>query len=189
MVGQVTPGHVAKPEKIMAMTMGFCVDAELIRQAEASVNALRNAKLTVATAESCTGGLIAAALSHIPGAGECLHGGFVVYTKAFKSAALGVSQRMLEEQGSVNSAVAIQLVTGALNRSPASVAIAVTGVLGPSPDEDGNPPGQVYFAVARRNQTPSVLMESIERDNPDAVRHAAVIRALELLRDAAALPQ
>lgn len=165
--------------------MGFCVDEELIQQAKEVVSALRDARLTVVTAESCTGGLVAAALSHVPGVGECLHGGFVVYTKALKSAALDVSQRVLKEQGSVNSTVASQLATGALNRSPASVAIAVTGVLGPGPDEDGNPAGKVYFAMARRGEPPKVVMESVERENPDAVRHAVVMRALELLRDLA----
>jgi len=164
-------------------TIGFCVDEELIRQAEEAVNVLRNAKLTVVTAESCTGGLVAAALSHVPGVGECLQGGFVVYTKALKSAALGVSPCVLQEQGSVNSTVASQLATGALARSPASVAIAVTGVLGPGPDEDGNPPGQIYFAVACRDRTPRVTSECVKQNNPDAVRHAVVMRALELLRD------
>ena len=163
--------------------MQFSVDEELIKQAEEAVNVLRNGKHTVVTAESCTGGLVAAALSHVPGVGECLHGGFVVYTKALKSVALGVSQRVLEEQGSVNAAVASQLATGALAHSPASVAIAVTGVLGPGPDEDGNPPGEVYFAVARRNEAPRVTRACIEPESPNAVRHAVVMRALGLLRD------
>jgi nicotinamide-nucleotide amidase len=166
-------------------TMGFCVDEQLIKQAEKAVDGLRNAKLTIVTAESCTGGLVAAALSHVPGVGECLHGGFVVYTKALKSAALDVSQQVLEEDGSVNSTVASQLATGALRHSPASVAIAITGVLGPGPDEDGNPAGQIYFAVARRNEAPRVIMESMAGENPDVVRHSAVMRALELLRDVA----
>jgi nicotinamide-nucleotide amidase len=83
--------------------LGFCVDEGLIAQAEAVVNELRRLNVTVVTAESCTGGLIAAALSHAAGASECLHGGFVVYTKRHKAQALGVSELVLHESGSVNA--------------------------------------------------------------------------------------
>lgn len=163
-----------------------CVDEELIAQAEAVVNELRRLKVTVVTAESCTGGLIAAALSHAPGAGECLHGGFVVYTKAHKTQALGVSESLLAGSGSVNAEVARQLVHGALERAPADVAVAVTGVLGPDPDEDGNPPGLVYFALQHKGQEPLVLAQYFAEQKPDHVRRAVVKRALSLLLECAA---
>lgn len=161
---------------------GFCVDEQLIAQAEEVVHELRRLKVTVVTAESCTGGLIAAALSHAPGASECFHGGFVVYTKTHKALALGVSEATLESLGSVNAEVAGQLVKGALERSRAEIAVGVTGVLGPERDEDGSPPGMVYFALQRRGQEPRVLSQFFGEDKPDRVRRAAVERALTLLR-------
>ncbi len=164
---------------------GFCLDEALSAQAEAVVSELRRLKLTVVTAESCTGGLIAAALSHAPGASDCLHGGFVVYTKAHKARALGVSNSVLETSGSVNGEVAGQLTRGALERSPAEVAVAVTGVLGPDPDEDGNPPGLIYFSVQRRGREPHVVSAHFNGEKPDRVRRAVVERALELLREEA----
>jgi nicotinamide-nucleotide amidase len=162
---------------------GFCIDEGLIAQAEAVMNELRRLNVTVVTAESCTGGLIAAALSHAPGASGYLHGGFVVYTKTHKAQALGVAQHVLETSGSVNGEVARQLVQGALERSPAQIAVAVTGVLGPDPDEDGNPPGLVYFALQCRGEEPRILAQYFSEDNPDDVRRAVVKRALSLLRD------
>lgn len=164
---------------------GFCVDEKLIAQAETVVSELRRLKVTVVTAESCTGGLIAAALSHAPGASECLHGGFVVYTKTHKAQALGVSRLVLETSGSVNDQVAAQMVQGALERSPAEIAVAVTGVLGPDPDEDGNPPGLVYFAVQRRGREPRVVSAHFPGEKPDAVRRGVVERTLMLLREGA----
>jgi nicotinamide-nucleotide amidase len=165
--------------------LACCVDEGLIAQAEAVVNELRRLHVTVVTAESCTGGLIAAALSHAPGASECLHGGFVVYTKTHKAQALGVSRLLLDTSGSVNAEVAGQLVRGALERSLAQIAVAVTGVLGPDPDEDGNAPGQVYFAAQRRGQEPRVLAQYFNEGNPDRVRRAVVERAFSVLRECA----
>jgi nicotinamide-nucleotide amidase len=162
----------------------FCIDSELIHKAEALVELLRAHRLTVITAESCTGGLISAALSHARGASDCLHGGFVVYTKDCKAVVLGVDRELLDSMGSVNAQVAHELARGAITHSTADIAVAVTGVLGPEPDEDGNPPGQVYFGLGRRGQNPRVLAQHFSRDNPHEVRRAVVLRALELLREA-----
>jgi nicotinamide-nucleotide amidase len=163
----------------------FCIDGELLEQGEELIKQLRDHGLSVVTAESCTGGLIAAALSHAPGASECLHGGFVVYTKESKTVALGVPRALLDQSGAVNAQVAQELASGALARSSADIVIAVTGVLGPHPDEDGNPPGQVYFGVLRRGRQPRVLAEYYTGDDPHQVRRAVVLRALALLREAA----
>jgi nicotinamide-nucleotide amidase len=165
--------------------MMCCVDHLLAARAQPVVDALRRAKLCVVTAESCTGGLIAAILSHGMQASDCLHGGYVVYTKTQKSAALGVDAALLETRGSVNAEVARQMVLGALGRSPANVAIAVTGVLGPDPDEDGNPPGLVYLAVCRRDQAPVVAQRNYDGSNPDAVRREVIIEALGMLQRSA----
>jgi nicotinamide-nucleotide amidase len=161
--------------------LGCCIERELVGGAQPVIDALRAAGLSVATAESCTGGLIAAILSHAQNASECLHGGFVVYTKANKAKVLGVDRDLLETQGAVNVEVARQMAQGALERSPASVAVSVTGVLGPDADEDGNPAGRVCFAVCREGATTAVSRREFSQMQPDGVRRAAVLHALELL--------
>jgi nicotinamide-nucleotide amidase len=134
--------------------------------------------LGIVTAESCTSGLLASALSEAPGAAELLHGGFVTYTKANKIAALGVPADILRTRGAVCPEVAIAMAEGALARSPADVAIAITGVAGPDKDEDGNPVGLVCIAVARKS-FPSVVFERRYGDiGRDAVRERAMIDAL-----------
>jgi nicotinamide-nucleotide amidase len=169
----------------MTSTSEFCIDGPLIEQASSLVELLRARHLTVVTAESCTGGLIATALSHARGASECLQGGFVVYTKDQKAAALGVSRELLARAGSVNAEVAAQLAQGALERSGAQLAISVTGVLGPEPDEDGNPPGQVYFGLLRPGAGAQVSAQHFPFKDPHRVRRDVVLHALSLLHDAA----
>jgi nicotinamide-nucleotide amidase len=158
-----------------------CITRGLVEKAQPIVDALRERKLSVVTAESCTAGLIAAILSHAPHAGECLHGGFVVYSKEHKTSSLGVDARLLKSQGSVNAEVALQMARGALRRSPASVSLAVTGVLGPDPDEDGNPAGLVYFAACREGLEPLSVEQIFAAENPDVVRRHAVEHGLQLL--------
>ena len=158
-----------------------CVNPDLVKRATKVGKLLREQGKTVITAESCTGGLIAAVLSLADDAGEVLHGSFVTYTKANKTAALGVSAALLGAHGSVNEAVAVAMAEGALTRSPADIALAVTGVLGPEPDEDGNPVGIVWFCCALRDAKPTVLRETFGRQDPDALRQKTVTTALELL--------
>jgi len=162
----------------------FCIDGALLDRAEELIQRLRALQMTVVTAESCTGGLIAACLSHAPGASDSLHGGFVVYTKESKSQSLGLSRELLDQCGTVNARVAHELASGALERSSADISLSVTGVLGPTPDEDGNPPGQVYFGVLRRGHESRVLSQHFTQEDPHEVRRAVVLRALELLREA-----
>src|SRR3569833_420091 len=132
--------------------MQCCIDENLPGKAERVLQRLRKSEATVVTAESCTGGLVAACLTHGKEASSSFQGAFVVYTKQQKHQALGVSEELLREAGAVNSEVAIAMAEGALQRSTASLSIAITGVLGPDPDEDDNPPGLVYLALARRGQ-------------------------------------
>ena len=161
--------------------LGYCIERDLVGQAQPVIDALRAAGLSVATAESCTAGLIAAILSHAQNASECLHGGFVVYTKANKAKVLGVDRNLLDAQGAVSAEVARQMAEGALVRSPANIAVSVTGVLGPDPDEDGNPAGLTYFAVCREGHEAVVSRRDFSQLEPDNVRRAAVLHALELL--------
>ncbi len=158
-----------------------CIERALAEKARPIVDLLRRRRLSVVTAESCTAGLIAAILSHAPHAGECLHGGFVAYSKEHKTSSLGVDAKLLRTVGSVNVEVARQMAVGALRHSIATVAIAVTGVLGPDPDEDGNPPGLIYMAAARTGFEPIIVERIYRSKNPDVVRRCTVEQTLELL--------
>lgn len=133
------------------------------------------------TAESCTGGLIAAALARAEGASEVLHGGFVVYTKEQKAKALGVSRTLLAREGAVNGTVARQLADGARRRSSATLALAITGVLGPAPDDDGNPVGLIFFAISRRGGKTLAFKRRFPRQSHDRLRTAAMHEAFALL--------
>jgi nicotinamide-nucleotide amidase len=128
---------------------------DLAQLAERALATARRRNLTIVTAESCTAGKLSALLSEAPGAGEHLHGSFVTYTKANKVKALGVDAGLLKAKGAVCREVAVAMAEGALHRSPADVAVAITGVAGPDPDEDGNPVGLVCIAVARDGCGPS----------------------------------
>ena len=161
--------------------MGICIDEELLQRAQALSARLRRAGRSVVTAESCTAGLVAAVLSYGKNAAEYLHGGFVVYTKAQKTMTLGVDETLLRERGSVNGLVAAQMAEGALRRSQASMAVSVTGVLGPDCDEDNNPPGLVIVGLARSGQPTLTAQHEFGPLDPDAVRKGTVLRALDML--------
>jgi nicotinamide-nucleotide amidase len=120
--------------------------AALARQV---IEAARAQSLSLVTAESCTAGKLSNVLSEVPGAGAHLHGGFVTYTKEAKTALLGVSPELLRQRGAVCAEVAIAMAEGAVRRSPANIALAITGVAGPQRDEDDNPVGFVCIAAAR----------------------------------------
>jgi PncC family amidohydrolase len=162
--------------------MTACIDKSLVRHACRSLDLLKARELTVVTAESCTAGLIAAAMSQAEGASKTLHGSFVVYTKENKTKSLGVSARHLKAQGSVTRTVAEQLLAGALRHSPADVALAVTGVLGPERDEDGNPVGLVFIGCQIKGDTPRIVRKRYRRESAEQLRRKTVIDALGLLR-------
>ncbi|HEX5282043.1 MAG TPA: CinA family protein [Micropepsaceae bacterium] len=160
-----------------------CFPPGLSAQANRIVKLLREHSLTVVTAESCTAGLIAALLSKPEGASDVLHGGFVTYSKVQKSRVLGVLAALLKRDGSVTAKVASEMASGALRRSPADIALAVTGVLGPAPDEDGNPVGLVYFACVRRGHKPRALRRKFVKRDHDTLCAATIRTAFELLED------
>ena len=141
--------------------------------------------ITVATAESCTGGMVAAALTDVPGSSAVLDRGFVTYSNAAKMDLLGVSQDVLETFGAVSVAVAWAMAQGALKHSNADIAVAITGVAGPSGGSDRKPVGHVVFALAKRGQDPEEIVADT-REFGDLsrldVRLQAVRVALGLLR-------
>ena len=163
----------------------LCVDEKLVALAQDLVAKLKRLSLTIVTAESCTGGLIAALLSYTPGASDCLQGGFVAYTKHQKTKALEVSARLLAEESGVSGEVALQMAKGALSYSDATIGLAVTGVLGPGTDDDGNPAGLVYFATGLRSGDVRVVKEQFAHASPDQVRRQIVVRAFALIEEAA----
>jgi nicotinamide-nucleotide amidase len=107
--------------------------------------------LTLLTVESCTAGALACALAEIEGASDTLHGSFVVYTKANKTAALGIPAELIARHSAVSAPVAVAMATSGLARAPADIAMAITGVAGPEPDEDHNPVGLAFVAAADRD--------------------------------------
>ena len=126
------------------------IDGKLIERAVEALERAKCAGLRVVTAESCTGGLIATVLSEAPGAAEYLDGGFVTYTPEQKCTALKLDAKLIEQYGAVSAEVADAMARAALDCSQADIAVSVTGVAGPEPDERGNPVGLVYLACARK---------------------------------------
>jgi len=143
------------------------------------VAAQRNA--SIVTAESCTAGKLAAVLSEARGAAERLHGSFVTYTKANKTKSLGVSADLLQRKGAVCREVAVAMAEGALVRSPATLAVSITGVAGPDPDEDGNPVGLVCIAIARIDGDTVHLERRYGDLGREAVQERAMADALAAL--------
>jgi nicotinamide-nucleotide amidase len=156
-------------------------DNDLADRAERVLGLARRRRLKLVTAESCTAGLLAALLSQAEGAADHLCGGFVTYTKETKAAVLGVPRAVLDRQGAVNEAVARAMAEGALARAPADLAVAVTGVAGPSPDPDGNPVGLVHLAAVRRGRTPLHLRRQYGDKQRSTILECAMRDALNLL--------
>src|SRR4051812_15262932 len=147
--------------------------------ATAAIAAARRKGWCVATAESCSAGMIATRLSEVEGAGSCFHGGIVSYTKDMKRVLLGVPADLLAEKGAVCAEVAQAMASGALARTPADAAIAITGVAGPEPDPDGNPVGLVFIAVATPRETAIKRLDLAAAPRADILSQA-ICAALEL---------
>lgn len=138
----------------------------------------------LATAESCTGGLIAAACTSLAGSSDWFDRGFVTYSNEAKVQMLGVAPAMIEAQGAVSQAVACAMAEGALARSEADLAVAVTGIAGPGGAVPGKPAGTVWLAVAVRGAPPRASLQHFSGDRA-AVREATVLAALGQLNQAA----
>ena len=157
---------------------------ELLALAADTLDALRAAGLKIATAESCTGGLILGALTEIPGSSDVVERGFVTYSNAAKSEMIGVSETLIAAHGAVSEPVAEAMAEGALSRSRAQLALAVTGIAGPG-GSDHKPEGRVCFALARAGR--DTFVETIEFGaiGRRGVRRASVAHALDMFRRAA----
>jgi nicotinamide-nucleotide amidase len=140
----------------------------------------RAAGLMVATAESCTGGLVAACLTEIAGSSDVVERGFVTYANAAKVELLGVGEATLERHGAVSAETATEMLAGALARSPADLAVAITGIAGPGGGSAEKPVGLVFIGVQRRGRDAQVERHVFPGDRA-AVREASLGRALRLL--------
>lgn len=158
---------------------------DLAAAARDLLDVCRGKGLTLATAESCTGGLVAATLTGIAGSSEVLDRGFVTYSDAAKQAMLGVPAPTLAAHGAVSRATAEAMARGALAHAPVALAVAVTGVAGPGGGSPGKPVGLVHFAAAARDGR----LLHCERRYGDIgraeVRRRSVLEALAMLRELA----
>ena len=151
--------------------------------ASAVLDACRARGWRIATAESCTGGLIASALTAIAGSSDVVECGYVTYSNAAKAAMLGVDPALIEANGAVSRPVAAAMAAGALARSGTQMAVSVTGVAGPGGGSADKPVGTVWFGLALAG---SVTTECVTfPGDRDAVRAATVMHALRLLQAAA----
>ncbi|MGH8149590.1 MAG: CinA family protein [Steroidobacteraceae bacterium] len=158
-------------------------DAALERLAARAGRALLRAHLRAVTAESCTAGWIAKALTDTAGSSRWLDSGYVTYSNESKRRAVGVSGRTLERFGAVSAETVQEMARGALRASGAEVAIAVSGIAGPEGAAPGKPVGTVWFCLAQRRGRAFALVTEIARfrGDRDAVRRKSVERALRLI--------
>ena len=158
--------------------------AELLDAAKRVLDANRAAGRTIAVAESCTGGLVAAALTEHPGSSDVFTASIVSYSNAAKIAHLGVGTDILETFGAVSVATAWGMAQGMLNRSDADIAVSITGVAGPDGGSDRKPVGTVVFARAVRGGDPENVhadKKYFDNNGRGGVRLQAALCALELL--------
>lgn len=154
--------------------------------AEAVLNAAKAAGIRIATAESCTGGMVAAALTDIAGSSAVVERGFITYSNQAKMDLLGVSSETLETHGAVSEEVALEMANGALKNAPVSLTVSISGIAGPGGSEF-KPEGRVCFGIARTGRT--TRAETIEfgalgraevrrraRDHAIALLHSALVQ-------------
>jgi nicotinamide-nucleotide amidase len=149
----------------------------------------RMRKLTIATAESCTGGLVAAALTDIPGSSDVIDRGFVTYSNEAKRAMLGVNASTLATFGAVSKETAKAMAVGALERAGVDLAVSITGIAGPGGATPGKPVGLVHFAVAARDGRLLHREQRFGALGRSTVRERSVIEALRMLMELARGPK
>jgi nicotinamide-nucleotide amidase len=159
--------------------------ATLAEQATALLDLCRRKRLRIATAESCTGGLIAATLTEIPGSSDVVERGFVTYSNEAKETMLGVPGTTLRDFGAVSRETAKAMAKGALRQSDAELAVSVTGIAGPGGGSPGKPVGLVHFAASSKHGQLIHHEKRFGDIGRSQVRHASVIEALAMLRELA----
>ncbi len=148
------------------------------------LNACRKHGIMIATAESCTGGLIAAALTDIAGSSDVVDRGFVTYSNEAKNEMVGVPMELINQVGAVSKEVAIAMAEGALNNSRAGISIAVTGIAGPGGGSAEKPVGLVHIASARKGFATLHKECRFGEKSREDIRHQTVLSALALVLEA-----
>jgi len=161
------------------------VNEALRAAATAVLDACRARKLTVATAESCTGGLVAGALTEIAGSSDVVDRGFVTYSNEAKQQMLGVSSGTLDKFGAVSRQTAEEMARGALGRGGADLVVAITGIAGPGGGSKDKPVGLVHFAAAARSGALTHKEMRYGDIGRSLVREKSVLQALEMLKSMA----
>ncbi len=150
-----------------------------------TVELLKSKKLKLATAESCTGGLISKRITDVSGSSEVFEGGVVCYSNRFKGNVLGVSPETLKKYGAVSRETAREMVKGVLSLTKADIAVAVTGIAGPSSDDTNKPVGLVYIAVSDGKSTiVKKLLNNFTGDVREQNRNISADTALEMIMEA-----
>jgi nicotinamide-nucleotide amidase len=159
-------------------------DPETLDLAERVLTACRARGWRLATAESCTGGLVAAALTAIPGASDVVERGFVTYSNKAKIELLGVPQDTIAQHGAISAEIAAAMARGAVARAGVDLAVSTTGIAGPGGGTPQKPVGLAYLGIATRDGGARVERRVFPGDR-DEVRRAAMVEALEMLQAAA----
>ena len=158
----------------------------LLVRAAALLVTCRARSIVLATAESCTGGLLAALITEVPGSSATFDRGFVTYSNEAKIELLGIPASLVTQHGAVSAAVAGAMASGVLDRSRASLAVSVTGVAGPGGGTAAKPVGLVYFGCCGRGVAVTTVERRFGEIGRDAIRMASVEQALSLLEQAVA---
>ena len=162
--------------------------SEIRSLARALLDLCKMRKLTIATAESCTGGLVCASLVDIPGSSAVVTTGFITYSNEAKHELLGVSAETLETFGAVSKEAAVSMATGALKKAKADLTVAVTGIAGPGGATPGKPVGLVHLAVAARDGRVIAREKRFGAIGRTPVRMRSVVEALKMLTELARGP-
>jgi nicotinamide-nucleotide amidase len=165
------------------------MSSDTLALARSLLDLCRSRKLTLATAESCTGGLVAAALTEVPGSSEVIDRGFVTYSNTAKRAMLGVRASVLANFGAVSKETAIEMAVGALEKADVDVSVAITGIAGPGGATPGKPVGLVHFAAAARDGRIIHREHRFGAIGRSVVRERAVVEALKMLLELARGPK
>lgn len=157
------------------------ISAELHKQTATLLQSLRTRHLTLTTAESCTGGLLSALITEIPGSSDVFTHGYVTYSNAAKTAMLGVPEPLIKVHGAVSEKVAVALAENAQHTAGADIAVSITGIAGPGGATKDKPVGLVYIACARKGLKTLQVKYNFSGDRA-RVRLQAITAALELIQ-------
>ncbi len=160
------------------------IESDLVERAEAVLKSAEAKGIMIAAAESCTGGLVAAALTEVPGSSNVFERGFVTYSNEAKTELVGVPADLIARHGAVSGEVAGAMAKGAILHSRAQLAVAVTGIAGPGGGSSQKPVGLVWFGIAMQGREPVSSKQVFSDNGRSQIRREAVVKALSLLQEA-----